>query len=69
MSAWVAVARRVVDTCTAAETGGMLLDLFTASHLVAVLDALAPANRARLEALPLPAAAELAFRLVERVGR
>ena len=66
---WAPVARRVVDTRTAAEHDGMLLDLFTALHVVKVLDALSPANRAWLERMPLPAAVELVWKLLKRVTR
>ena len=66
---WIGAARRVVETSTAANVDGTLLDLFTASHLVTVHDGLSVANRARFAAMPLPAAADLAFRLLERVTR
>jgi hypothetical protein len=48
-----AAAKRVVSTSTAATLEGVLLDLFTASAMVAVYEAMDDANRARFDSIPL----------------
>ena len=64
----IADARAVVETRTAREIdtseGRILLDLFTASAVVAVYDALSPANQASAVTLPLTKFANFAFKRV-----
>lgn len=48
------IAKKVVETKTAGELpGGILLDLFTASALVQVYEALSPENQAKFDEIPL----------------
>ncbi|MDF2990283.1 MAG: hypothetical protein K0S37_797 [Microbacterium sp.] len=47
------VAKRVVSNSTAETLEGALLDLFTASAMVAVYEAMNDANRARFDSIPL----------------
>lgn len=51
MSARYAAAKRVVDNRTAETVEGVLLDLVTASALVAVYEAMNETNRARFDSL------------------
>lgn len=59
----VSAAAAVVSTQSAAEFDGMLLDLWTASAIVALHSALNPTNAAKLAAMPLEKAATLALKL------
>lgn len=57
MSNRYAMARTVVETQTflkAPAFEGQMLDMFTASALVQVYEALAPANQAKFDSIPLP---------------
>lgn len=47
---------------------GHTVDLFTASHVVQVYDALGPANQKKLESLPLPKMVDLVWKLVKKVS-
>jgi hypothetical protein len=47
--------------------GAVLLDLFTASMLTQVYDALGEANKARFLAMPLPKAVDFGWKLIARV--
>jgi len=67
-SSWLATARRIVDTETADMVDGALLDLFSASVMVQVHDALSPANRARFAAMSVTKAHTVAFQLTTRKG-
>ena len=44
--------RKIVAECTAATVEGQVVDLFTASAMVAVYDALSPANQERFGSAP-----------------
>lgn len=48
-----AAAKRIVDNSQYEEVEGVLLDAFTASALVAVYEALAPAGQAKFDDMPL----------------
>ncbi len=54
--------RKVVQDKQYATVDGMILDLFTASAIVAVYDALSPENKAKVEGLPLERMAEFALK-------
>lgn len=41
---------------------GMTMDIFTASHLIAVHDALSPENQAKFDSIPLPRLVDFAFK-------
>ena len=56
--------RRIVADCTAAKIDGWLVDLFTASAIVKIYDALSEANRRKFIALPLEKMSGIAFRLL-----
>lgn len=62
----VAAARQVVETSGAVTVDGVLLDLFTASAVVQVADALSPANAQRLAGMSLPAAVAVVWKVIER---
>lgn len=53
--------RRIVTTCTAGKVDGSTVDLFTASAIVAVHDALSDSNRASYVQMPLMNMARTAF--------
>ena len=63
---WLTAARRIVDTQTGDLVDGTLLDLFSASVLVQVHDALSEPNRAKFTAMPLAKAHRIAFQLANR---
>jgi len=67
-SSWLASARRIVDTETGDMVEGTLLDLFSASVMVQVHDALSPANRTRFAAMSVAKAHSVAFQLTTRKG-
>lgn len=64
----VEAARKVLDSQTAMMFDGVLFDTFSASHVVAVADALSPANLATLRSWPLVKAVEACFQLVAKAG-
>lgn len=64
----VEAARRVVASQSAQMFDGVLLDHFTAQHIVAVHDALGDAAKAKLRAMPLVKAGEVCFKLVAKHG-
>lgn len=61
----VEAARMVVADQSARIFDGMLLDHFTAQHIVAVHDALSEPNQVKLRAMPLPKAATVCFKLAK----
>lgn len=64
-SSWYSTARLVVETKSATKTDeGILLDLFTASMLTTVFNALNETNATRFAALPLDAAVEFGWKVV-----
>ena len=60
-----ALLRRIVDEQQAARVEGLLVDLFTASAIVSVLDGLNPTNRARYLALPIENMANIAIKMIK----
>lgn len=54
MGTRITTLREIVDTRTAGMIDGILVDLFTASAMVLVHDALSEPNRARFDSIPLP---------------
>lgn len=76
---WLEAARQVVrerhccrvhpETCTVVpddKRGGILLDLYSASALTRVYDALKPANQAKMLKLALPQAVDVAFSILNQ---
>lgn len=53
---------------TGSKRGWTYLDLFSASAVVQVYDALGPANRAKYAAMPIAAMVPLAFKMIERAN-
>lgn len=62
----VEAAREVVERKSARRVDGVLLDLTTAGAIVAVADALSPANREKLEGMSITRAADIVWKLVNR---
>lgn len=60
----ISAIRRIVSEGQYAKVDGSMVDLFSASSIVAVYDALNETNRAKFAALPAPRMATVAFRLV-----
>lgn len=56
--------RKIVSECQAAKVDGALVDLFTASAIVKVYDALNETNKAKFAALPVRRMASVAGRAV-----
>lgn len=50
------------------KTGGVLVDLFSASVMKQIYDHLNPANQAKFEAMPITKASVIAFRLAENAS-
>ena len=61
----IAAFRRIVDEGQYAKIDGVMVDLFSASAVIAVYDALNEANRARFASLSAPKMAKLAFKFVK----
>lgn len=57
--------RRIVEEKQAARVDGLLVDLFTASAIVKVHDALNEENRAKFVSVPVRRMASIAFKLIE----
>lgn len=60
----IQICREIVASCTYQKIDGVLVDLFSASTIVQVFDALNPANQEKMASLPVEKMAALAFRLV-----
>jgi len=56
--------RRIVSDSQHATVEGVLVDLFTASAMVQVFDALSPANQAKFDSVPLVTLAVFAMKKV-----
>ena len=65
-SKYVKTARVVVKTKGAKKVDGVLIDLFTASAIVKVYDAVNPQNKKRMDSLKPKQLADLAFRALKR---
>lgn len=63
---WLSVARSVMQNRQAEEVDGVLLDMATAGLLVGIHDNLNPENQAKFAELPLGAAVDTAWKLVNR---
>lgn len=61
----IAAVRRIVSERQYAKVDGVMVDLFSASAIVAVYDALSEGNRAKFAAMPAPKMAAVAFKLVK----
>jgi len=64
----VEACREIVRQCQFAKIDGYAVDLFTASAIVTVYDALNETNRAKFVALPLHKMASVAFKCVKVQG-
>ncbi len=66
---WELTARRIVERCQYEEVDingePQILDLFTASALCQVLDAISPTNRKRLQSMPLELAISTTWRTLK----
>lgn len=67
-AAWADAAREVVRSNQHQTVEGVLLDLFSASALVGLLDGLSEENRQRLEAMPLVRAHDVAMKVLSRTA-
>ena len=56
--------REIVASCSYQKVDGVMVDLFSASTIVQVFDALNSANQAKMASLPVEKMAALAFKLV-----
>ena len=60
-----ALLRRIVDEKQADHVEGQLVDLFTASAIVSILDGLNPTNRERYLSIPIENMAKIAFKMMK----
>jgi hypothetical protein len=60
--------RQIVKEKTARKIQGKMVDLWTASHVVQVYDALNPENQKKLESLPLLKMVDMVWKLVKKVS-
>lgn len=58
--------RRIVTEGQYAKIDGQMIDLFSASHIVGVYDAISPENQQKFAAFPAPRMAQIAFKLTSR---
>lgn len=65
---WLPAARYSVQHGAAVSVDGTLLDLFSASAMVRIYDALSPANQAKLVSMPMLVAHDMVFKLMAKVG-
>lgn len=61
----IAAIRAIVDTSTFAKVDGCMVDLFSASAIIAVYDALNTDNRAKFAGLSVHRMASVAFKFVK----
>jgi hypothetical protein len=61
-----AALRSIVDEQTAARVDGRMVDLFTASAILSVLDGLNPANRERYLSMPIERMADIAIKIISK---
>jgi hypothetical protein len=64
----IAAVRRIVTECQYARIDGCMVDLFSASAIVQVYDALNPENQAKYSGLDVRRMADLAFKIANRKG-
>ena len=58
--------KQIVEEGQCACIGGQMIDLFSASAIVTVLDALSPKNRTKLLTYPLVDMATLSFKVLKK---
>lgn len=58
--------RRIVTNGQYEKVDGCMIDLFSASAVIAVYDALNPQNKMKYRGMPAPAMADIAFRLTKK---
>jgi len=61
----IAAVRQIVERRQYAKVDGVMVDLFSASAIVAVYDALKPENQAKFREAPVGLMARIAFKLVK----
>lgn len=61
----IAACRAIVDAGQYAKINGLMVDLFTASAIVKVYDAVNSANKTKLEALPVSRLAAVSFQVLK----
>lgn len=61
-----AAIRKIVDTKSMGKVDGQRVDLFSASHIVAVLDALSGPNKAKYIQMPVAQMADIAFKILKK---
>lgn len=64
----IAAIRRIVERKQYAKVDGVMVDLFSASAIVQVFDAISEANRAKFTALPVAKMADVAFKVIKKAG-
>lgn len=60
----IAACRSIIANSQYAKINGHMVDLFTASAIVKIYDALNEANQAKLKALPVARMARIAFKML-----
>lgn len=65
----IAAVRAIVDACQYAKVDGVMVDLFSASAIVSVYDALSEANREKYASLSVGRMATVAFALAKGATR
>ena len=58
--------REIVTSKTFAKVDGCMIDLFSASAIVKVYDAINDSNKAKFASAPAPAMADIAFKLLNK---
>lgn len=61
----IAAVRRIVERRQCAKVDDCMLDLFTASAILAIYDKISPENQERYASLPVQKMGTIAFRLVK----
>ena len=65
----IAAIRAVVNAGQYAKVDGVMMDLFSASLICQVYDALSDENKKKFTSYSAPAMAEIAYKLVDKKGR
>ena len=58
--------RQIVESCQYAKVDGIMLDLYSASAILKVYDAINEANQAKYRALPVYRMADIAFKVMSK---
>ena len=61
----IAAIRQIVERSQYAKVDGCMIDLFSASAIIKVYDALNETNRSKFAGMPAPAMADMAFKLLK----